>query len=344
MKRIIPSVIACLLVSSAFAQDPHFSQYSSTPLLVNPANTGFKNDLRAIINYKNQWSSVADPYTTSAFSFDMRTNKGGTNNSYLGLGAQVLHDKAGGNNMSQTQAAINVAGIIKIDAYNKFSTGIMGGLGQRSADYTELRWESQYANGAYNGQLNSNETFESNSFSYFDAGAGIAWSYGKDQAYISANNGVKATVGFSASHFGIPNASFKANTGEKLKTKFIGHASMELGKQNTNLTIMPSVYYIQQGSLREILVGSSFRYLLQEGSHYTGSNKAASISLGVHYRVLDALITSLQVDFSNYSVGVSYDVNISKLSTASQMRGGIELFLRFVTPNPFGGGTSSKFN
>jgi type IX secretion system PorP/SprF family membrane protein len=343
MKHILPSLIACLIVSSSLAQDPHFSQYSSTPLILNPANTGLQNDLRAIINYKNQWSSVADPYKTSAFSFDMRTSKGGSDNSYLGLGAQVLHDKAGGTNMALTQAAINVSGIIKIDAYNKLSTGIMGGFGQRRADYSELRWESQYSNGAYNDQLSSNEVFESNSFTYFDAGAGIAWTYGKDQAYITANNGVKATVGFSASHFGLPNASFVANTGEKLKTKFIGHASMELGKENTNLTIMPSIYYVQQGSLREILVGSSFRYLLQEGSHFTGFNKSASITIGAHYRVLDALITSFQIDFSNYTVGVSYDVNISQLSSASQMRGGIELFLRFVTPNPFAGSSSAKF-
>lgn len=342
MKLLIGTIAIVLVALKAFGQDPHFSQYEATPLIVNPANAGLKHDLRAVVNYRNQWGSVAIPYKTTAFSFDMRTNKGGKDNSYFGIGAQLLHDKSGDANMSMLQANLNVSGIIKLDASSKLSVGLMGGFGQRGTDYDNLRWESQYANGAYNSQLNSNETFASPTFSYFDAGAGIAWTYGKDQGYITANDGVKATVGFSALHFGLPRASFNGSD-ITLKTKFIGHASMELGKANTNLTFVPSLYFVQQGKQREILFGSTFRYLLQEGSRVTGFNKSSSIGLGLHYRLKDALVTSLQVDYANYTVGISYDFNVSQLSSASNMRGGLELFLRFVTPNPFGRGSISKF-
>ena len=342
MKTIIGTTIAFLTACAAFAQDPHFSQYESTPLLVNPANTGLKHDLRAVVNYRNQWGAVATPYKTTAFSFDMGTDKGGRKNSYFGVGAQFLHDKSGDANMSMIQGNLNLSGIVKLDAYNKLSVGLMGGFGQRGTDYNQFRWESQYANGAYNSQLNSNESFSTPTFSYFDAGAGIVWTYGKDQMYITANDGVKATVGFAASHFGLPAASFGGSE-ETLKTKFIGHATMEVGKANTNLTFIPSLYFVQQGTQREILLGNTFRYLLQEGSRYTGFNKSTSMSLGVHYRVKDALITSFQIDYANYTVGMSYDVNVSQLSRASNMRGGLELFLRFVTPNPFSQGSISKF-
>jgi len=342
MKLLTGCILTFLIINTTFAQDPHFSQYEATPLIVNPANAGLKHDLRAVVNYRNQWGAVASPYKTTAFSFDMRTDQGGTNNAYFGIGGQLLHDKSGDANMALLQGTLNLAGIIKLDNYSKLSLGLMGGFGQRSVDYDQFRWESQYQNGAYNAQVSSNELLLTPTFSYFDVGAGIAWTYGKDQAYITANDGVKATVGFSASHFGLPAASF-FGADEALKTKFIGHATMELGKANTNLTFIPSVYYVQQGKQREILLGNTFRYLLQEGSHFTGFKKSSSIGLGVHYRLLDALITSFQLDYSNYTLGVSYDVNLSQLSTASNMRGGIELFLRFVTPNPFSKGSISKF-
>ena len=343
MKLFAISTLIFLCVTYVSAQDAHFSKYEVTPLLVNPANSGLKHDLRAIVNYRNQWGSVATPYKTSAFSFDMRTNKGGNNNSYMGIGLQFLNDKSGDANMSMTQGTLNLSAIIKLDQFNKLSLGLMGGFGQRGVEYSNLRWESQYSNGAYNSQLNSNEPFNPSSFSYYDAGAGIAWAYGKNTSYITANDGVKANVGISFSHFGLPNASYLIDNSLKLKTKIIGHATVELGKKNTNLTFIPSLYYVQQGNLREILVGNTFSYLLQEGSHFTGFTKSASIELGVHYRVLDAVVGSFQINYANYSFGMSYDINTSKLSTASNMRGGVELFLRFITPNPFSRVSNSKF-
>jgi len=40
------------------AQDLHFSQFMQTPLLINPAHTGFipDGDYRVGVNYRNQWA------------------------------------------------------------------------------------------------------------------------------------------------------------------------------------------------------------------------------------------------------------------------------------------------
>ena len=49
------------------AQDIHFSQFSETPLLRNPALAGiFSGDLRIQAVYRNQWNSVTVPYQTSS--------------------------------------------------------------------------------------------------------------------------------------------------------------------------------------------------------------------------------------------------------------------------------------
>ena len=65
-------------------------------------------------------------------------------------------------------------------------------------------------------------------------------------------DGVKATVGLSAFHFGIPSYSYYLNSTEKLNTKIIGHASVSIGIANSNLLIIPELIFVKQGSLQEI--------------------------------------------------------------------------------------------
>ena len=70
LKRRINIWIGGLLLTNSFmltanSQDLHFSQFMNSPLLINPANTGFipDGDFRLGANYRNQWASVsAFPY------------------------------------------------------------------------------------------------------------------------------------------------------------------------------------------------------------------------------------------------------------------------------------------
>jgi len=78
-----------------------------------------------------------------------------------------------------------------------------------------------------------------------------------------------------------------------------------------------------------------FRYQLKESAKITGFVKGSSISAGAYYRNQDAIIATILYEVSQYSVGVSYDVNLSGLRTASNGNGGFEISLRYVSPNPF---------
>ena len=68
-------IVSCILQLKTAAQDLHFSQFFNSPLVTNPANTGFipDADYRIGANYRNQWSSVMSvPYkTVSAFAFEI---------------------------------------------------------------------------------------------------------------------------------------------------------------------------------------------------------------------------------------------------------------------------------
>jgi len=327
--------IFILILKNIHAQDVHFSQYRETPIFVNPGQTGLTKDLRFILNYKDQWRSFVSPYKTFAFSGDIKATKYKKKENYLGVGFQLFSDKAGDSQMGTVQGSLNLSGIIKTSKHSKLGLGIMGGIGQHTVNYSKLQWESQYVGSTFDPNSPTGEVQGSTSYIYPDLGAGIAWTYGKEEIYISANNGVHGTVGISAFHFGLPKYSFYNQTNEKLNTKMVAHGNIEFGIMNSNLLIAPELYYFRQGAQQEIVFGSVFKYIMQEASKYTLIKKASAVSIGADYRVGDALIASLLYEYSSYAIGISYDLNMSPLYKASSFKGGIEVSIRFVTPNPF---------
>ena len=110
MKRIkmILTIVACslCLAPCAFAQDLHFSQFMNSPLLTNPANTGFipDGDYRLGVNFRNQWSSItAFPYKTMSAFGDVQTMQNRDNTGWLGVGGVILRDVAGTGALTSTK-------------------------------------------------------------------------------------------------------------------------------------------------------------------------------------------------------------------------------------------------
>ncbi len=54
-----------------------------------------------------------------------------------------------------------------------------------------------------------------------------------------------------------------------------------------------------------------------------------SLAVGAYYRWNDAIIPVVKLTMYKWTMGLSYDVNVSKLKSASQMRGGFELTASF---------------
>jgi hypothetical protein len=92
---------------------------------------------------------------------------------------------------------------------------------------------------------------------------------------------------------------------------------------------------MRQGPLNELTFGALIKYMLKDDSKYTGYVKGAAFSLGCYYRNKDAIIPYFLVEMGYYSLGISYDTNISGLTAATSGRGGFEIALRFHMPSPF---------
>ncbi len=326
-------LFSLIIGSPAIAQDIHFSQFFMTPMLLNPAQAGAQQNMRIILNYKNQWNSVAQPYSTGNFSFDAKLGKK-NKKAFSGLGLNISQDKSGSPFIKTFQASLAYAVHVHLNDKSTLGAGLYGGVIQRSINYNDIQWMNQYDGMSYNPALSSKEPTAGIALTAFDAGAGINYEYRKSEKYMTGNDNRRFSMGASVFHVTQPAYSFYG-TGEKLYLKAVGYANAEIGIPNSNISVVPGVIYSQQGPASELIAGTLFQYQLTADSKYTGFVKASSLSLGAYYRGRDAIIATALFKISQYAIGVSYDVNISGLKTASTGRGGFEISLRFVNPNPF---------
>jgi len=330
----------------AFAQDIHFSQFTMTPLQLDPSQAGkFGGDTRAIINYRDQWSSVtSNPFRTYGASFDMHLNKARKDN-FFGIGATVYSDKAGNINLGTTIFNLTLAYHIKVNQASYLSAGIQGGILQSSLNTSDLRFDSQFDGTGHNDNLSSGETFQNTSFLNPDFALGISYTYGDNTTNQVINNGgfggKKVNVGIAIHHVASPNFSFLEENTDNLNFRYVLHTVTSFGVGGTNMAIQPSGFIAYQQKAIDAVLGSYFRYNLKEKSKYSQFSNGAALSLGVHYRVGDALIPSILIETGSFAFGVSYDVNLSGLASASSGQGGYELSIRYVSPNPFGTRKSS---
>lgn len=333
--------IVMLLPALVQAQDIHFTQFYMSPLVQNPAMAGANFDLQAIVNYKDQWKSVASPYRTLDASCDMRLGKKKPEKGYWAAGALFYSDKAGDANMQTTQASLTAAYHVLLGSSSKLSAGIQPTFCQRSMTFENLQWGNQYVAGSYNTNNPTGEPLGSAaSYNFFDVGAGLMWTFDKGEMYISAHNHLKINAGFSVFHITQPKYSYYATPTETLYRKYVGYANANIGIKNSSLSVVPGFIFYSQGPAKELLFGTSLRYLLKESSKYTSYVNGASLSLGGYYRNKDAVALTMLLELSKYAIGFSYDINISDLNTASSKKGGFEISLRFVNPNPFTSGSN----
>lgn len=348
-----------LMVVPSYAQDIHFSQYLHTPTLVNPALTGASHTLRASVIYKDQWRGVTVPYKTYGASFEMKLKasnweKAGDNKtkaykksvSRLAAGLSFFSDKAGDGNMGTSQVLASLASFVPVNDKNSISVGLQAGVVQRKIDFSKLLFPDQYNGTSYDPNIANGENQAAQNYIYPDVAAGINWSYGMGEKSVGANNGLKVKAGFSVYHVNRPKQKFVTGSNDQLYRKYVLHGDASIGVANTNVVLVPSYLFQFQGPSKELLFGLMTKYYFKEDSKYTGFIKQSAFGIGAAYRNVDALIIQAQVEVGQYAIGFSYDLNTSKLTKASFGRGGPEIFLRFVTPNPFlyQMGTKARYN
>ncbi|MXV17880.1 PorP/SprF family type IX secretion system membrane protein [Hufsiella ginkgonis] len=309
--KIITLVLSLCCFSATAQIDPHFSQYYSFPMWLNPALTGvIDGDYRASLNAKSQWNSIANPYSTFGASFDKAPAKN------LAFGATVINQASGDISFNHLNALVSASYRLRFGqlGYNMLNFGLQAGVVNRSFNPNGITVGSQNIPGTgYDGSVAPDETFSNSSSLMPDVNAGLFYFDGNPDMNINP------FAGISASHLTRPVDKFLSSN-ERIPIRYTAHGGVRI-KVNETLDLTPNGLYMRQGSARESMVGVYGRVMLQNDS---------DLLLGSSFRFNDSAIGFAGFHIKNFIFGVSYDFNTSTLQRASDGRGGLEFSLSFT--------------
>ena len=301
-------------------QDIHFSQYTLSPLTINPASAGAFNGIyRFNALYRMQWGTVTVPYNTIAMSVDARDFADTKN---FNAGFNFYYDRAGDSHYSNLLAGLSLAYSIPFDRkrLRYLNLGIQGTVTQRSFDLERLQFDSQYIPDKYGGSympwLPTNESFTGFTAFYPDVNAGVYYHW-------QPHNRKRISVGASMYNILKPRQNFMANTDARLDRRLNLHASGTF-KVDSKIDVLPVALVMVQGTFYQFTPGIIGRYILENHRY-----RYRAVYAGIYTRARDAAYITLGMDYNEWHVGLSYDLNYSRLVPASRGQGGWEVGLTY---------------
>ncbi|MBM3418630.1 MAG: type IX secretion system membrane protein PorP/SprF [Bacteroidetes bacterium] len=310
--KVLTSVLFCFFWVFSYAQDIHWSQFNNNQMYQNPSQAGyFDGDYRFIGNYRDQWRSVTVPFSTFSTSFDARYKK-------WGIGVLAFHDQAGDGKFRTIEIQGNISRSIKLakDSSQILCFGLNFGMNHRQINWDLLYFDNQYNGYIFDPSAPTNENFQTARKTNASVGLGSLYEW-------NSKTRTKLQVGIGAFNLNQPDQGFYTES-IKRDIRFNGFAKAEL-QINPTWDIITSLQYSQQGIYNELIFGSSARvHLTRKTQMYQ------ALYFGLWNRSKDAFYPSIGYEYNDFFVGLSYDINYSKLVPASNMRGGIEVALRYV--------------
>jgi type IX secretion system PorP/SprF family membrane protein len=330
MKKFYITLLVCLTLLTAGAQDIHYTQFYNSPLTTNPALTGvFNGQYRIGAIYRNQWFSAVNntgffnsPFQTPSISFDMPIFL--KNGDAIGVGAFILYDEAGAGSISTFTGQVSGSYIKHLGANGRhqISAGFQVGFTQTKLSAADQKIASQYQGNDFNPNVSSGVSLIPN-VNYVNLNVGLLY-FGKLTDKISLY------IGGTIFNTTVPKVNLVEAQGKQtlsLRGNISGGLDFTLGRR---YHILPSVLWMRQSEANELNTGIGFGYDI---------NMRTNITLGIYnrvndlidaYRHADAAIAYAAFQVKGFKLGVSYDFTVSKLSSGNSGTGGLEISVMYI--------------
>ena len=319
LRTILSVTIALMWAGTVHAQDLHFSQWFNSPLITNPANTGFipSADYRLGANYRNQWSSIMSvPYKTMSIWGDAQLFRDRIETGWMGLGGVILRDVAGSGSLTSTKVYASVAYHQEIAEAHLLSAGFNFGWVNKRINSSELKFPDQFDGKFFDNTLPTSVYLDHPNINYFDVQAGLNYAFfPNEQVYING--------GVSVMHLNRARESFFSSdvTGEdnRISPRYtvFGNASY---KMSDEVILNPMAYYTRQAAASEWVAGGNIQYNL------SGDGESQLFG-GLYLRPGDAVIPLIGFQYKQIKLMFTYDVTMSSLKTYNYGRGAFEFGL-----------------
>jgi type IX secretion system PorP/SprF family membrane protein len=326
MTRIITLLMCCVWFSTLTAQDIHFSQYLNSPMNLGPGMAGvFGGDTRFTANYRNQWR-VPVPYNTFSGVVENKFYlKKGMYDRFLTGGLMLNYDRQGDLRLTSLQVGIPLSWTIPLVkknmlTHNFLTLGVQPLFGNRSFGTNRWTFDEQYLDCFYDpgAAITENNLINSNSLNYFDLSAGANYRW-QARAYRS-----KVDVGVGLHHINRPNHDFWDGDNDVRLQRRLAFYTSALFQIRPKMDIVGQGMWQRQGGYRQLAVGAGLRFHLNQNPYHE-----FALQVGANYRATynDALILHLEGHWRTWTLGLSYDWNLSDATLATRGIGGPEVAL-----------------
>ena len=322
--KIAPLLALALLFSaSVVAQEIHFSQFYANPLTMNPAQTAFYDgNVRANVMYRTQWRAIDNkPYQTVSASLEKQFHL--YDHTY-GFGIQALRDESGYVGLINDKLLVSGAFALHVNGHI-LSMGAQLGLVYKNTNVTDYTYDEQFDLGGesvFNRDFASGE-MEGEPLFHPAINAGVMWEKRLSHNFV-------ADAGISVFNINTP---YESIAGMELdETKQNMRIAIQMGGKievNKKCTVHPNVLYMMQEKATDFLIGANVDYAVQ---------KDLSVYGGTLFRYgwaknYDASVWIVGAKYKRFDIGVSYDINVSSLREATNLRGAFEVSLTYLSPS-----------
>jgi type IX secretion system PorP/SprF family membrane protein len=266
-------------------------------------------NLRGGVNYRNQWNSVTIPFVSQSAYVDGKLSTRLFNSSWLGVGGMLFNDKAGEGNLKTNQVQLASSINKSLNAGNTlfvhFGTSVE--FVNKSVDYDKLSFEVE-------DRLQGKQSLF---YADFSLGSLVTYFKGANRYFM----------GMALSHINQPQESFYkklenplSTVSNNLKRKFAWHGGME-GRITPRLFFRPEFMFTSEKGANEWILGSNF--------YMPYGKRGIVLNYGLWYRFSQDIIPVFGFQKKKLKLLISYDINVSRLATATSNRGGLEISLTY---------------
>ncbi|MDX1283522.1 MAG: PorP/SprF family type IX secretion system membrane protein [Draconibacterium sp.] len=294
IKRILYIIVLINLYHGQISgQDVSFSQFYANPLYLNPAFAGSVSVPRVALQYRNQWHSFNNAYSTYSFAFDapVKALQGG-------IGFNVLSDIQADGLLKSLQFNLAYSVYIKLSRNYRLYGGIQAGLHSNMLNVGDLVFADNL-DPNFGNHGTTAEVFSDPTYNYPDFSTG----------FIVFSE--KVFYGLAAHHLTEPQQTYyrgSENPG-KLYRKYSAHFGARLpvyrhGHLRKKFDVSPQIVMQKQADFYQLNYGIFATKFGMTGGAWFRQN------FGLRY---DAVILLIGFVKSNIQITYSYDLTISGL-------------------------------
>ena len=282
------------------AQDSYFTQPSSVPLQLNPAQVAIDNHATLMLDYRRQQFLEDVAVQSTVFTGKYPLIKNGTNKRWGGVGISLLADHPAEHpSFQRTQLDVAFAYNFTLAPRTYLSWGTQGGYHQQRFSSDKVTTGSQYVPQlGFDPGADPGESIDNLQSSYWNVGSGLCF-YRTDP-----RRETMTYLGVAVQRLQRPPEFFLTDN-YRLSRRLVVQGGQRVFDDGS-WTITPNVLWMREGPQNLLRVGAAYRY------HFKNANpldllQSGSVEFGTYYTDAKAVALSLGFNQPHFSAGFSYD-------------------------------------